>query len=84
MQGNISEFMQQDVRKKRMTKCLCETNVAGLFLACCPHVTVMFCGLCQKKCLKESEVWRKVISNKIIVTLVIQGLLSSFHSCPVA
>ena len=29
----------------------------------------------------ESEVWRKVISNKIIVTLGTQGLPSSFLSC---
>ena len=67
-----------------MAKRLCETNVTGLFLACYPHLTLMFCGLYQKKYLKESEVWHKVISNKIIVTLVIQGLLSSFHSSPVA
>ena len=38
----------------------------------------------QKNCLKESEVWRKVISNKVIVTLVTQGLPSSFLSRPVA
>ena len=34
--------------------------------------------------LKESEVWGKVVSNKIIVTLVTQGLLSSFLTCPAA
>ena len=33
---------------------------------------------------KESEVWRKVISSKIIVTVVTQGLSSSFLSRPVA
>ena len=32
----------------------------------------------KKICLKESEIWRKIIWNKIIVTLVTQGLLSSF------
>ena len=37
----------------------------------------------QKICFKESEVWRKVISNKVIVMLVTQGLLSSFLSRPV-
>ena len=31
---NISEFTQQDGRKKRTAKCLCVTNVTGLFLAC--------------------------------------------------
>ena len=34
--------------------------------------------------LKESEFWRKVISNKIIVMLVTQGLPSFFLSRPVA
>ena len=48
------------------------------------HLTLMFSGLSKKICLKESEVWRKVISNKIIVTLVTQGLPSSFLSRPVA
>ena len=48
------------------------------------HLTIMFSGLYKKICLKESEVWRKVISNKIIVTLVTQGLPSSFLSRPVA
>ena len=44
-----------------------------------PRLTLMLSGLCKKNPLKESEVWRKVISNKIIVTLVTQGcrLLSS-------
>ena len=35
-------------------------------------------------CLKEGEVWRKVYSNKIIVTHVREGLPSSFLSRPVA
>ena len=48
------------------------------------QLTLMFSGLYKKLCLKESEVWRKVISNKIIVTLVTQGLPSSFLSRPVA
>ena len=48
------------------------------------HLTLKFSGLYKKICLKESEVWRKDISNKIIVTLVTQGLLSSFLSRPVA
>ena len=48
------------------------------------HLTIMFSGLYKKICLKESEVWRKVISNKIIVTLVTQDLPSSFLFRPVA
>ena len=45
------------------------------------HLTLMFSvfsALCKHICLKESEVWHKVISNKIVVTLVTQGLPSSF------
>ena len=38
------------------------------------HQTLMFSGLYKKFCLRESEVWRKVISNKIIVTLVTLSL----------
>ena len=30
----ISEFTQQDGRKKRTAKCLCVTNVTGLLLMC--------------------------------------------------
>ena len=48
------------------------------------HLTLMFSGLYKKICSKESEVWRKVISNKISVTLVTKGLPSSFLSRPVA
>ena len=48
------------------------------------HLALIFCGLFKTICLKESEVWRKVISNKIVVTVVTQGLPSSFLSRPVA
>ena len=48
------------------------------------HLTLMFSGFYKNICLKESEVWRKVISNKNIVTLVTDGLPSSFLSRPVA
>ena len=47
------------------------------------HLTLMFSGLLHKICLKESEVWRNVISNKI-VTIVTQGLPSSSLSLSVA
>ena len=57
-------------------------------------ITYVFCGdlhlslkcflvFYKKTCLKEGEVRRKSFSNKIIVTLVTQGLLSSFLSHPV-
>ena len=48
------------------------------------HLTSMFSGLLQKDLFKGSEFWRKVVSNKIIVTLVTQGLPSSSLSRPVA
>ena len=48
------------------------------------HLTLMFSGFYKNICLKESEVWRKVISNKNIVTLVTDGLPSSLLSRPVA
>ena len=50
------------------------------------HLTPRFSGLLQKDLFKakESEVWPKVVSNKIFVTLVTQGLPSSFLSRPVA
>ena len=48
------------------------------------YLILMFSGLYKNICLKESEVWRKVYSNKVIVTLVTQGLPSSFLSRPVA
>ena len=38
----------------------------------------------KKICLKESEVWPKVVSDKITVTNVTRGLPSSFLSRPVA
>ena len=44
------------------------------------HLTSMFFGLYKKICLKESEVCRKVILNKIIVLLVTQGLPTVFSS----
>ena len=46
------------------------------------HLTLMFSSLYKKIRLIESEVWRKVISNKIIVTLGTQGLPSLILSHP--
>ena len=48
------------------------------------HLALMFYCVYKKICLKESDVWRKVISNKIVVTVVTQDLPSSFLSRPVA
>ena len=44
----------------------------------------MFSGLLQKDLFKEREVWWKMFLDKIIVTPVAQGLLSTFLSRPVA
>ena len=48
------------------------------------HLALMFSCVYKKIRLKESDVWRKVISNKIVATVVSQGLPSSFLSRPVA
>ena len=48
------------------------------------HLTLMFFFFYKKICLKECEVWGKVFSNTIIVTLATQGLLSTFPSCYVS
>ena len=47
----ISEFTQQDGRKKRTAKHLCVTNVTGLL-----RLSLTFSGPLQKNCLKESAV----------------------------
>ena len=83
-QREISEFMQQDCRKKRTAKRSCVTNVTDLLLFCGDlHSSLRFLVFYKMTCLKEGEVRRKSFSNKIIVALVIQGLPSSFLSRPV-
>ena len=48
------------------------------------HSILFFLVFYKYTCLKEGEVWRNVYSNKIIVTLVTEGLpMSSFLSLPV-
>ena len=82
-----NELTQQDGRRKRTAERSCVTNVTRLFLTCFVVIFTQhqcFLVFCKKICLKESEVWRKVIANKIIVTLVTQGLPSSSLSRPVA
>ena len=57
---------------------MCDKRDGAITCILCrdPHLTLMFSGLCKNICLKESEVKREVISNKIIVTLVTQSLPS--------
>ena len=79
----ISEFSQQSDRKKRTAKHLRVTNVTGPLLACFVEnsLTLDVVFFYKKICLKECEVWGKVFSNTIIVTLASQGLPSTFPSC---
>ena len=53
-------FMQQDGRRKRMTKYLCVINITGLLLSCAVVIfgqELIFFGLLQKDIwLKEDEV----------------------------
>ena len=80
-----SEFTQQDGRKKRTAKRLSVTNVTGLLLACFVANSLKIdVSYSSTICSKECEVWRKQSKSKIIVTLVTQGLPSSFLSSPVA
>ena len=79
----ISEFTQQNGRKKRTAKRLSVTNMTGLLLSCFVGNSLnidVFLLFYKKICLKECEVWQKVFSNKIIFTLNTQCLPSSFLS----
>ena len=84
----ICGLTQQDGRTKRTAKRLYATNVTGLLLTCFvvifTSVTVLCMVFWKKTCLKVGEVRRKIFSNKIIYTLVTQGLPSSFLSRTVA
>ena len=81
--------MQQDGRKKRTATRMCVTNVTGLYFL---HVCVlrlsspklMFPGLSQKDLLKGEWSSAETFFKQNIVTLVTQGLPSSFLSSPVA
>lgn len=64
--------MQQEGRKKTTAKHSGVTNVIGLLLACLlgPSPNNVFFVFFKTICLKESEFWWTVISNKIIVMFV--------------
>ena len=73
----------------RTVKRLSVTTVKWLLLACFVVIITVagwhscFLVFYVKIYLKEGEVWRKVFSNKIIVTLVTQGLrLTVFFRLP--
>ena len=70
-------------RRGRQNVCVWQTW-QGYHLRVLSWSSLRFSDLYENACLKENEVWRKVISNKIKVTLVTQGLASSFLPCPVA
>ena len=52
--GCYSEFTQQDGRKKRRAKCLCDKYDRAIsYVFCCnPHLTLIFSGLLQKDLFK--------------------------------
>ena len=79
-----SEFTQQDGRKRRTAKRVCVTNVTGLCVVVIFTKYQCFSAFYNRICLKEDEVWGNFFSNKIIVTLVRQGLPSSLLARPVA
>ena len=67
-QGDSSECTQQDGRKKKTAKRLCDKRDRAITCMFCHDLQLHLCFLVfyKKVCLKESEVWQKVISNKII------------------
>ena len=69
--------------RDRTARHLCVTNKTGLLLVRFVF-TAMLSGPLQKISINENEVRRKLVSNKIIVTLVTKGLPSSFLPRPVA
>ena len=77
--SNNSELTPQGDRKKRTVNRLCDTRdrasyyfrvLSWFFLN-----NTVFWSFTKKICLKQGEVWWEMFSNKIIVTLVTQGLL---------
>ena len=81
-----SEFTQQDGKQNRTAKRLVWQTWHGYYLRVLSwYSLILTVSVLLEKDLftEESEVCRK-ISNKIIVTLVTQGLPSSFLSRPVA
>ena len=77
---NIVSLRNRTAGRRGSQNVLCDKRDRAItcMFWCDLHLTLMFSGL------KESELWPKVISNEIIVTLVTQGLPSSFLSSPVA
>ena len=80
----VSEFTQQDIRKKRTL--VRDKRDRGITCVFCRdlHLTLMFSGLLQKHLCKGKLSLAKSYFKKIIVTLVTQGLPPSFLSRPVA
>ena len=63
---------------------VCDKRDRAIACVFCCDSLYCFLVFYKKICLKEGEVWQKIFSNLIIVTLVTQGLLSPFLSRPVA
>ena len=84
--NNISEFTQRDDKKEDSKTLVCDKRDRPMTYAFCGdlHLSQCFLVFYKKTSSKEGEVCQKCFSNKIIVTLVTQGLSSSFFSRPVA
>ena len=69
-------------RRGRQNACVCDKRDRPITYVFCGdlHSSECFLIFNKKTCLKEGEVRRKRFSNKVIVTLVTQGLPSSFLS----
>ena len=75
---HTSEFTQQEGRKKRTF--VCDKRDRAITWDFCGGLplTLMFLVFYKTICSEKGVVWRHVFSNKIIVTIVTQGLPSSF------
>ena len=62
---------------------MCDKRDRAITYVFCRDLNLKFVVFYKKIRLKESEFLRKVISNKIIATIVTQGLPSSSLSHPV-
>ena len=81
---SVNTIGQQKEEKGKTLVCDKRDMAITSAFYCDLHLTLMFLVVYKKSCVKDSEVWQRVFSNKIIVALVTQGFLSSFLSRPVA
>ena len=83
LRKHTSEFTQQKRQEEEDGKMLvCDKRDRAITWDFCRGLplTLMFLVFYKTICSKKGVVWRHVFSNKIIVTIVTQGLPSSFLS----